>query len=492
MQVREIAVGVDTADFGKPMSRGITSFGAWMLGVGSIIGSMAWLIHGYMLARGGALASMIAWVLAGLMTLPLVAILSELSSMFPTAGGPYVYKFIALKRLLPAHGELVGFLAGWLYWIAMITGIACMANGLSDLISAAMFGGSQSAPHWFGPSVILTLFIGITWVNQITIKNASKVINAFSMMKIAMAVLFCWLVFSQPSAVPNFAAAISSESLTTFPSHLSAVLMLAVVGLSGMEVVGCTASETVDARRNVPRAILFTLCTVVLIYFGVAAAMSAASPYVLSTDASTVVIPHTDIQATCPQIAGFLGGPIAGALMTLAVILSVVASTFNALLAMARVGYSMAESGLFPAPLAVLHNETGVPANALWFQCWFLTAISLLGLIASKSELCPNAFAFLGEVFGFLYGFLAVFYAVALISLRYTDPNLPRPFRIGKSGNELAWTVAAAAVVLYSYVALACTTALQQLVGVALLALGIPIYLYFRRDKKGAKHAIAE
>src|SRR5437870_5230213 len=81
-----------SAKIGAGMQVGISSFGAWMLGVGANIGSMAFLFHGAMIAQSGPLAAITAWVLAALMSLPLAFVLAELSSMFPSAGGPYVYK----------------------------------------------------------------------------------------------------------------------------------------------------------------------------------------------------------------------------------------------------------------------------------------------------------------------------------------------------------------------------------------------------------------
>ncbi len=106
---------IEPLKIGTGMKVGISAFGAWMMGVGSIIGSWAWLMHAPMLARAGPVASMAAWVIAAILSLPLVLILMELASMFPTAGGPYVYKYYALKRLIPGMGELLGFLTGWLF-----------------------------------------------------------------------------------------------------------------------------------------------------------------------------------------------------------------------------------------------------------------------------------------------------------------------------------------------------------------------------------------
>jgi amino acid transporter len=59
--------------------------------------------------------------------------------MFPQAGGPYVYKFYALKRLVPGSGEMLGFLTGWLFWIAIIVGLACMANGSGQFAGGGSF-----------------------------------------------------------------------------------------------------------------------------------------------------------------------------------------------------------------------------------------------------------------------------------------------------------------------------------------------------------------
>ncbi len=135
---------------GAGMRVGISSFGAWMLGVGSVIGSMAWLMHGPMLARSGPLACMAAWVIAGVLVLPMTLILMELSSMFPSAGGPYVYKYYALKRLIPGTGELLGFLTGWLFWVSLIVGLACMANGLANLVATVFWGSVSASPLWSG------------------------------------------------------------------------------------------------------------------------------------------------------------------------------------------------------------------------------------------------------------------------------------------------------------------------------------------------------
>ena len=137
----------EATKIGSDMRVGISSFGAWMIGVGSIIGSIAWLFHGPMIARAGVVATTLAWMLAGFFMIPLAVILMELSSMFPTAGGPYVYKYYALKRAAPWAGELIGFLiAGWLYWV--MNSLDCRVCPTGWLISSVPASGAvQTRAH---------------------------------------------------------------------------------------------------------------------------------------------------------------------------------------------------------------------------------------------------------------------------------------------------------------------------------------------------------
>jgi hypothetical protein len=71
-------------------------------------------------------------------------------------------------------------------------------------------------------------------------------------------------------------------------------------------------------------------------------------------------------------------------------------------------------------------------------------------------------------------------YGVCLIGLRYTDPDIPRPFRIGRKGNLLAWIMAVGSAAVYAFVTFQCTTPAQQAAGIGFLLAGIPVYAYYR------------
>lgn len=258
--------------------------------------------------------------------------------------------------------------------------------------------------------------------------------------------------------------------------------MLAMAGFSFIEISGCTSAETANARKVVPKAMLLTLLTVSAMYIGMCIAISVSSPFALSADGSTLVVPSTTVQATCPAIAGLLGGAFAGQLFAGCVIASIFGCAFIALLGVARVSYSMAETKLFPGQFGRLDHR-GVPRYALWFQFWCLCIIGIGANLLCRSGVFADAYTFLGETFGFMYAFVAMLYGVCLVSLRYTDSEMRRDFRIGKSGNLLAWIFSAITVCIWGFSAFFCVQWTHQLAGVAILLAGIPIYWYYRRER---------
>ncbi|HEY9719241.1 MAG TPA: APC family permease [Trichormus sp.] len=474
-------IAIESEKIGSGMQIGISSFGAWMLGVGANVGSFAFLIHASMIGQAGPLASVFAWCIAALMALPLAIVLAELSSIFPSAGGPYVYKYFALKRLVPKMGELLGFLTGWIFWIYLITCYSCMSNGLVNLLSSTMWGKPQTGPIWFGPVIITLLFGSATLLNLLQVKSASRLNNLFTVLKLAVAAGFIILVLTSPHAkLSNLLQIASPGGSKNLWLNIMCVLPLAMAGFSGTEMSGCVGSETANAGKNLPRAILLTFFTFGFVYIGMCAAVGLSSPFILSPDKTVAMIQGTSVQATAPSLAGFLGGPALGAIVTGGVLMSIVSCAFSGMLATARTSFSMAQTGLFPKQFAKLHPVTKVPQYALIFQFFFMTSIGIGANVLARTGVLPDSYAFLGATCGFLYGLLAMLYGVCLIGLRYTDPQIARPFRIGKQGNLLAWIMAIGSAAVYALVTFQCTTVAQQIAGIGFLLAGIPVYAYYR------------
>lgn len=147
----------------------------------------------------------------------------------------------------------------------------------------------------------------------------------------------------------------------------------------------------------------------------------------------------------------------------------------------ARTSLSMAQTGLFPEQFARLNPGTKVPDYGLVFQFVFMTGTGIGAHLLSRLGLFPDAYIFLGTAGCVLYGVLAMLYGVCLVSLRFTDPNLPRAFKLGN--NAIACTVAAIAVAVYAFVAFGCTHWSHQLAALVFLLMGVPVYRYYRSGR---------
>ncbi len=385
---------------------------------------------------------------------------------------------------------MIGFLTGWLFWMAAIVALACMSNGLANLLCSIFYGSTANSPIWFGPAVIFALFGATTVGNLLPVGKAASINNVFTVMKLLMAVGFGLLVAC--TGQMNFErilAVTSPQGEVSLWKNVGSVLMIAMAGFSFLEVSGCTSAETADARRVVPKAMGLTLITVTFMYVGMCIAISCVSNFVLSPDRSTLVVPGTAFQATCPSLAGMLGGPIVGNIFTGCVVASIVGCAFVALLAVARVSYSMAKTKLFPAQFALLDVKTSVPRYALWFQFWCLCIIGIGANLLSRTGVFSDAYTFLCETFGFMYAFVAMLYGICLISLRYTDPHMERAFRIGAKGNIMAWIVCLVTIAIWTFSAFFCVNWTHQVAGILILLSGIPIYLHYRRP--GADNTIS-
>jgi amino acid transporter len=476
------AIMQDVRTIGERMHVGIGAFSAWMLGVGSIIGSMAWLFPPYMIARAGAAASVTAWFLGALAFLPVTLILTELSSMFPAAGGPYLYKYYALKRLLGGSGELLGFLTGWLFWAALIVVYACMSNGLVNLLAECCYGCVAAAPLWFGPLVIIGLYGSTTLANLRHVSNIAFINNVFTVLKIAMALAFGWLVLCAPTtALANLWQPIGTAGSGSFMANVSSVLLIGLCGYGGIELLACTSSETKTAAQTVPRALLLTLVSVASIYALTCAAVGMAGHYVLSPDGATCQLPGTKTPANIPAVTGLLAGTMWGRLATAGVVASIVGCALSGMLACARIAYSLSVTGLFPKRFAQLHGSARVPAYALWFQLACICSVGVGAYLLSRLHVSADAYTFLAETFGFMYMVIIILYAASFMSLRYTDADMVRPFRIGGSGNTLAWALTLSVIAIFGYVGFVCTKPVYQLAGTIIILSGLPIYLYFKR-----------
>jgi APA family basic amino acid/polyamine antiporter len=452
------------------LRRGIGRIDAVSLVIGSMIGSGIFIVSAEsarLLGSPGWL--LLAWVIAGALTLAGALSCAELAAMLPRAGGQYVF-------FREAYGPLAGFLFGWAMFLVIQTGtIAAVAVAFAKFLGVLAPSVSGQALFRLGPlspSPVQLVAIGVIGVltasNATGLRAGTRIQNAFTAAKFAA--LLALAVSGLLLGAGAGAALSGSESFrarTPTGESLAGLALLVTVSAamvgplfsqSAWNNVTFAAEEVRDPGRTLPFALLFGCLTVTALY-------------VLTNVAYLNALPFSEIQHARGDRVGTaaaqaLLGPIGAAAVAGAIMVSTFGCVNGLILSGARVSFAMARDGLFFRPLARL-NDAFVPAYALWLQGFWASVLVLTG---SYSQLLKYVIS--ADIL------LYVLLVSAVVVLRRKRPGWPRPFRApAYPWLQLLYCSAGAvltAALLYGNFSAAWP-------GFAVLLSGVPVYLWWRR-----------
>lgn len=396
-----------------------------------------------------------AWLFGGALSLAGALANAELGAMFPRAGGNYVY-------LREGVHPIAGFLVGWLSFFAIFAGtIAALAAVAAEGL-VGWFGLSKS---WVVPiAIAITLLSSV--LNIPSVRSAAAANNFASVFKISALVAFCVIgpmigggdvSRLAPSEIME---GVGVPTLAGFGLAMSPVLFSYLGWNSSVYV----ASEIRNPARNVPVSLFGALAICTGLYLAVNCVYLYALP--LET-----LIGVNDAGRASAEV--FFGAD-AAALVGVFILVSVL-NTLNATVLLGpRVAYSMALDGLFFSGAKKVNPSYQTPVVAIWVQAAATIAILLI------LRNFPSALDF--TTFAILLASMADI--VALYRLRRLQPDRKRPYR--------AWGYPFIPG-LYFLATFGIATAmvwgrpLECLVGVGMLAAGLPFYFLFaRRSRAGA------
>jgi APA family basic amino acid/polyamine antiporter len=462
----------------------VRGLGAWASGaivVGTMIGTGIFLKPAEM-AREGRTVSVVfaAWIVGAILSLFGALSFAELGAAIPEAGGEYAY----LRR---AFGPAWGFLFGWMHSIvgrpsslsSIAAGLMRFLSFLLPVVAAPIFTLHIAIPGlaawikpydfvftWAQPLAVLWI-VAMTAINYLGVRLGGAIQVFLTAIKIISVVMVIAVAFFSPAGAhrapdPIWPAMLNGSVLSAFFAALAAALW----AYDGWEDLNLVGSEVANPQRNFPRALVGGVSLVALIYF----LFSAACLKVLPFDA-VAASPHI-----ASDVVQHVAGPIAAAWITVAMVISALGSMNSSVLSGARPAYAMARDGIFFKIADGVHPKYRTPARALVFQC---VLASLMALTGTFEEL-TNLFIFAGWIF---YG-LAV---LALVRLRYTEPNMPRPYRCW----GYPWVPG-----LFVAGALALTFNIwldrpgRSSIGLLLMLLGLPFYRHWSRKPRSSPETI--
>lgn len=408
---------------------------ATMIVAGSMIGSGIFIVSADMLKDLGSSGWLIAaWVITGFMTLTAALSYSELSAMFPKAGGQYVY-------LKEAYNPFLGFLYGWSFFAVIQTGtIAAVAVAFAKFLGYLVPELGDRNIIWQVTNTIkitaaqlvgIALIVLLTYINTKGIKTGKIIQTTFTTTKLLA--LFGLIAFGFLIASGADVWNQNWQDAWDIKQHISRIDPASTgntwVPLTGMIALGAMASamvgsifssdawnnvtfiagEVKNPKRNIGLSLFLGTLIVTIIY-------------VVTNLMYLSVLPVQQLAfATDNRIALSVSHEIFGSNGTLILALLIMVSTFGCnnglILAGARVYYTMAKDGLFFKKTGTL-NKNSVPGYALWIQCLVASALCLSGKY--------------GDLLDMVSFVVVLFYVLTIIGifiLRKKRPDADRPYK---------------------------------------------------------------
>lgn len=435
---------------------------------------------------GGPGWLLLIWALAGVISILGALSLGELASMYPKAGGPYVF-------LKEAFNPLTGFLYGWTVFLVVQCGtIAAVAVAFASYFGelVPIFNEDHVLFDLGFWSIKSTQLLGIgvigllTWLNSRGLQYGKIIQRIFTFAKIFSLIALILLgifVFGNfdiwKSNLDHFwdlgPSYLINDTGQYIQKQLSGSLLWSAIGVAlvgslfscdAWNNVTFIAGEMENPEKNLPKSLFLGVLLVVSIYVLANVAYLFVLPFYGSPDAADPLgrgIQFAFDNRIGTAAAFMMFGQIATLIMALLIMVSTFGCNNGIIFASARVYQAMAIDGLFFKSMKE-NNGFGVPGNALWIQ--FIWA-SLLCLSGKYGNLLDYVM--------FAVMFFAIITILGLFVLRYKKPEFPRPYK------AFGYPIVPALYILLA--SLFCVNLLIQkpmysFPGLIIVALGIPVY----------------
>ncbi len=412
-------------------------------------------------------ATPLALLIAGVVFICTALSYAELSSIYHESGGSASYA-------RHAFNDLISFIAGWGLLLDYVVTIAISAFAIAPYL--AVFYAPLSTPKWHISISCVTILV-LYCINVFGVKRSTRTSLLLALVAIFTQVLVIIigsiLLLNLPKVFDHMRIGVQNVDWSpSWPGFMHGVAM-AMVAYTGIESIAQLGSESTKPQKNVPRAIFINMFALIIIYIGISTVgLSAVSSQALGT--TYINDPLAGIAQALPFGKTWLPSWIG----LLAAILLIVASNAG-LMGSSRLAYSMGEFYQLPRFFSLIHPKFRTPHISLLI--FALLAIAIL--IISRGQL-----SFLADVYNF--GAMIAFFStnLALLALRIKMPLMHRPyktpFNLRICGRELPITAMIGCLATLSVWLLVVTMKpTGRYVGLAWMAVGIGIFLAYRRTK---------
>ena len=403
----------------------------------------------YTLTGGAPGLGILAWIIAGIMTITAGLTAAEVSAAIPKTGGMMVY-------IEEIYGKKLGFLTGWMQTVLFFPATAAAI--------AVMFG-QQAALLLNNSSLVMPMSIGVILLIGILNTFGSKTSGAIQtvstvckLIPLGLIIVFGFIKGSGDNPIMNPLVAEGIRPMGIIGQLLVAILF----AYDGWINVGALAGEMKNPGKDLPKAIIGGLSIVMAIN-------------VVINLAYLWVLPASELaQYASPAsiVAEKIFGPVGGKLINVGILVSVFGCLNGYLLTGPRIPYTLANQKVLPAMFGKL-NKHGVPANATLFMAVLSVIYALSGQFNLLSDLSMFA----------IWAFYTLTF-IGVIKLRKTQPDLKRPYKVPFYPVIPIISICSGLFVVIDQLFLAgMKSSMISLGGVIVTLIGLPVYAVMTKKK---------
>jgi len=376
-----------------------------LIGIGAIIGAGIFTLAGSVAHETAGPAVLVSFLVAGLASVCAAFCYAEFAGFVPRAGSSYTYGASVL-------GEIVGWVIGWDLLLEYTAIVAVVSIGMSGYVGYLLDAAHIDLPVWMQGApgtgaghkvdlIAMVICLFVAWLLNQGTRRSTRVDAILTLVKIAVVLLvvIVGLFKVHGSNLTPFAPFGWGGAMTGAATVFFAVF--------GYDALSTAAEESVEARRHLPKAMIYSL------------AISMAL-YVLACIVLTGMVSYKQIDPESGFSSAFktVGMSGVGVIIAIGAVLGIVTVCFSFMMGASRMWFAMSRDGLMPAWFGRLHPRRRVPTRATWVLGAASAVLAGLLPVNEAAELVN---------IGVLLAFVVV--CAAVVVLRYRRPDLPRGFR---------------------------------------------------------------
>jgi APA family basic amino acid/polyamine antiporter len=433
------------------------------------VGSSIYYALGLVAAHALGLTPLVFIVAGGLFALT-AKTYAEGAAMFPEAGGSSSFA-------RHAFNEVASFFAGWALTLDYIITIAISAFFVPHYLGAFFPVLRHNPGDIIGGIAVIAILaaLNIRGLRESANLNIFLAITDL-LTQVALIVLGAVLIFD-----PHIL--ISQVHLGVAPTWTEVIFALSIsmVAYTGIETVSNMAEEARDPDTDVPKTVNYVLFAVLGIFAGISIISLIALP--VHHDAAGHYVTALGTKYKEDPVLGIVSAlPIGDTLQTafryyvgvLAATILVIATNAG-LIGISRLSWSLAEHRQLPLAFASVHRRYRTP----WFTIAVFSVLAALLLIPGQTDFLGNLYSF-GAMLSFTTAHVAV------IALRFKEPDRPRPYRVPWNVTFRGKQLPLAAVLgglgtFTAWVSVVILHTEARTVGVAWMVVGLAGYFIYRR-----------